>query len=175
MTTVKQPGTPGTRDSAAASQEPLAILREDIAAARTQAGRLLACLRHAAGLSQVQLAGRIGYSATAVAHAERGRRPLSAQFWELADAALAAGGRLTAWGSRIQNLTMARREEQRRLDKTRHIRLSGLIPQPGALDITTAPPLAPSTALASAGTCPHCHQPVTLITYVAAPSAFRRV
>jgi transcriptional regulator with XRE-family HTH domain len=169
MTTVKHPGTPETRDSAPVSREPLVGLREDIAAARTQAGRLLACLRHAAGLSQVQLAGRIGYSATAVAHAERGRRPVSAQFWELADAALTAGGRLAAWGSRIQGLTVARREEQRRLDKTRHMRLSGLIPQPGAHAITAVLPAAPATTLASAGTCPHCHQLVTLVTYVAAP------
>lgn len=72
---------------------------------------MLACFRHAAGLSQVQLAGRIGYSATVVAHAELGRRPVPAEFWELADDALAAGGKLTAQGVRIRDLAMARREE----------------------------------------------------------------
>jgi hypothetical protein len=43
------------------AQEQLTGLREAIAAARTEAGGLLAGFRHAAGLSQVQLAGRIGY------------------------------------------------------------------------------------------------------------------
>ena len=47
---------------------------------RREAGGLLAGIRHAAGLSQVKLAGRIGYSATVVAHAELGRRPVSAEF-----------------------------------------------------------------------------------------------
>ena len=70
------------------AHEQLAGLREAIAAARTEAGGLLAGFRHAAGLSQVQLAERIGYNATAVAHAERGRRPVSAEFWLLADEAL---------------------------------------------------------------------------------------
>jgi transcriptional regulator with XRE-family HTH domain len=96
--------------------EPLAALREAITAARNEAGRLLACFRHAAGLSQVQLARRIGYSATVVAHAELGRRPASAEFWELADEALGAGGSLTAWGTRIKDLTKAMRAEQHRLD-----------------------------------------------------------
>lgn len=159
MMAVKQPETPTMHNPAAISQQPLAILREDVAAARTQAGLLLACLRHAAGLSQVQLAGRIGYSATVVAHAERGRRPVSAQFWELADEALAAGGRLAAWGSHIKDLSMARREEQRRLDKTRHVRMSELMPQPTAEILTAETPAVPVPAQATqaAGRC-HCHQ-----------------
>lgn len=67
------------------AQEPLATgLPEAITAARTQAGSLLAGLRHQAGLSQVQLAWRIGYSPTAVAHVELARRPVSAEFWEVA-------------------------------------------------------------------------------------------
>jgi hypothetical protein len=53
-------------------QEPLPSLREAIAAARTEAGSLLACLRHTAGLSQVQLAGQIGYSATAASDPDYG-------------------------------------------------------------------------------------------------------
>ena len=64
-------------------QEPLADLWEAAAAARKEAGSLLACLRHAAGLSQVRLAGQLGYSATVVAHAELagGLCPWSSGSW----------------------------------------------------------------------------------------------
>jgi ribosome-binding protein aMBF1 (putative translation factor) len=85
MTTTSEHGAASAEDQLSmAGQNLLADLGEAIAAARVEAGRLLACIRHAAGLSQVQLAKRIGYSATAVAHAERGRRPVSGEFWELA-------------------------------------------------------------------------------------------
>ena len=119
----------------------VAGLREAIAAARTEAGGLLAGFRHTAGLSQVQLAGQIGYSATVVAHAELGRRPVSAEFWELADGALGAGGHLTAWGTRIKDLIQAMHEEQRRLERARHAgRLSQLLSRPGADDMAAAVP-----------------------------------
>jgi transcriptional regulator with XRE-family HTH domain len=154
------------------AQEQLTGLREAIAAARTEAGGLLAGFRHAAGLSQVQLAGRIGYSATAVAHAERGRRPVSAEFWLLADEALGAGGSLTAGGTRIKDLIGAMREEQRRLDRARHAgRLSRLLPGPCADGMAGAAPAAGERAITTPaiGRCPHCHQPVTLVTQIAAP------
>ena len=117
----------------------VAGLREAIAAARTEAGGLLAGFRHTAGLSQVQLAGQIGYSTTVVAHAELGRRPVSAEFWELADGALGAGGHLTAWGTRIKDLIQAMHEEQRRLERARHAgRLSQLLSRLGADDMAAA-------------------------------------
>jgi hypothetical protein len=66
-----------------------------------------------------------------VAHAELGRRPVSAEFWELADATLGADGNLTGWGTRIKELTGTLREEQRRLDQTRHAaRVSRFLPPP---------------------------------------------
>lgn len=150
-------------------QETIAGLREAVAAARKEAGRLLACLRHAAGLSQVRLAGQIGYSATVVAHAELGRRPVAVEFWELADEALGAGGTLTAWGTRIKDLTGARRGEQRRLDKASHAgELSRFLPPPGAGCLTTGEPavLEPVITALGIGACPHCHQPVTLVTQI---------
>lgn len=153
-------------------QDPLAWLREAIASARAEAGRMLACFRHAAGLSQARLAGRIGYSATVVAHAELGRRPVSAGFWELADDALGAGGNLTAQGIGIEELTRSRREEQRRLDKARHAgRLARLLTQPGADGTTAAAPAVPAPAITvpAVGRCPHCNQPVLLIAQIAVP------
>jgi hypothetical protein len=129
--------------SALTAQEPPAGLQEAVAAARREAGGLLAGFRHTAGLSQVHLAGRIGYSATVVAHAELGRRPVSAEFWELADGALGAGGHLTARGTRIKDLIRAMHEEQRRLERAGHAgRLAQFLSRPGADDMAAAVPAA---------------------------------
>ena len=117
----------------------------------------MACLRHAAGLSQVRLAGQLGYSATVVPHAELGRRPVSMEFWELAEEALGAGGNLIAWGARIKDLTRARREEQRRLDKASHAgQLSRFLPGPGASCLTAVEPAALETVITAPaiGACP---------------------
>jgi transcriptional regulator with XRE-family HTH domain len=165
-----------SRDPVMTVHEPLASLREVIAAARAEAGSLLACLRHTAGLSQVQLARRVGYSATVVAHAELGRRPVSAGFWALADEVLGAGGSLAAWGTRIKDLTRARREEQHRQDTAGRARqLSRFQPRPGAHDLTAAAPAAPGPAITAPaiGSCPHCHQPVMLVTQITEPPGTR--
>jgi hypothetical protein len=172
-TTAEHATTPAEEHLAASGQDLPADPREAIAAARTDAGRVLACFRHTAELSQVQLAGLIGYSATVVAHAELGRRPVSAEFWELADDALAAGGKLTAQGVRIRDLAMARREEQRLRDKARHARqLAQLLPgqygEDGTAPAEPAPP-APVITTSATGRCPHCNQPVTLVAEIAAP------
>jgi len=122
----------------------------------------------------VRLAGQLGYSATVVAHAELGRRPVSMEFWELAEEALGAGGNLIAWGARIKDLTMARREEQRRLDKASHAgQLSRFLPAPGASCLTTVEPAALETVITAPaiGAYPHCHQPVTLVTQLNRPAA----
>lgn len=174
MTTTAGHATAPAQDQpATAGQDPVASLREAIVAARIEAGRLLACLRHTAGLSQVRLSGRIGYSATVVAHAELGRRPVSAEFWEVADDALAAGGKLTAHGTRIRDLATARREEQHRQDRARHAgNLDWLLSRPHGEDSTVPPaPAAPAPAVTTpaTGRCPHCNQPVTLVTQIAAP------
>lgn len=172
-TTTEHTTTPAADHPAAAGQDPLASLREASASARTEAGRLLACLRHTAGFSQAQLAGRIGYSATAVAHAELGIQPVSAEFWELADDALTASGKLTAQGARIQDLATARREEQHRQHRARHARhLAQLLSRPhgedGTVSVVPAAP-APAVTTPAVGRCPHCNQPVALVTHIAAP------
>lgn len=48
---VKRSGTPATHHFATTAKQPLAGLREAITAACSDAGRLLACFRYAAGLS----------------------------------------------------------------------------------------------------------------------------
>jgi hypothetical protein len=97
-----------------------------------------------------------------VDHAERGRRPVSAEFWELTDGALGAGGHLTAQGTRIKDLIQAMHQEQRRLERARQAgRLSRLLARPGADDLAAAVPDAPEPAITTAATgrCPHCRQP----------------
>jgi transcriptional regulator with XRE-family HTH domain len=54
----------------------------------------LAARRHAAGLTQAELAALAGVSVTTVGHAETGRTWQSRRFWERADAALRAAGDL---------------------------------------------------------------------------------
>jgi hypothetical protein len=62
------------------------------AGTRVALGRMLAGLRQDAGLSQRQLARLIGFSHTAVAHSEKGRRAVAEAFWTLTDTALGADG-----------------------------------------------------------------------------------
>jgi Helix-turn-helix domain/Bacterial regulatory proteins, gntR family len=54
----------------------------------------LAARRHAAGLTQPDLAALAGVSVTTIGHAETGRVWQSRRFWERADASLSAGGDL---------------------------------------------------------------------------------
>jgi hypothetical protein len=56
----------------------------------------LAARRHAAGLTQTDLAVLVGRSVTTVGHAETGRTWQSRQFWENCDKAFDAGGALLA-------------------------------------------------------------------------------
>ena len=58
--------------------------------------RSLALHRHTAGLTQKQLAAVTGASVTAICHAETGRLWQARQFWEKADSALQAGGRMVS-------------------------------------------------------------------------------
>lgn len=170
-TTASHPPAAAAGGPGMTAPQPTAVLRDGITAARADAGRLLACYRHAAGLSQVRLARQIRYSATVVAHAEQGRRPVSAEFWELADEALGASGNLTTWGTRIKDLATAMREEQRRLDMASHAQhLAGHSPPPGARGTTTAAQAVPEPASTTPadGRCPHCRQPVTPMTQTTA-------
>jgi hypothetical protein len=69
-------------------------VERDLAAAARALAAGLAGRRRANGLTQPELAGRIGVSVTTVGHAETGRLWQSRQFWDRADAILGAGGGL---------------------------------------------------------------------------------
>jgi hypothetical protein len=69
-------------------------VERDLAAAARALAAGLAGRRRARGLTQPELARRVGVSVTTVGHAETGRLWQSRQFWERADAILVAGGAL---------------------------------------------------------------------------------
>jgi hypothetical protein len=68
--------------------------QRDLAAAGRGLSAALAGRRRASGLTQPELAARVGVSVTTVGHAETGRLWQSRRFWEQADAVLAADGDL---------------------------------------------------------------------------------
>ena len=69
-------------------------LERDLADAARALSAGLAARRHAAGLTQAELAALAGVSVTTVGHAETGRTWQSRRFWERADSALRAAGDL---------------------------------------------------------------------------------
>jgi hypothetical protein len=67
---------------------------EAIVNARCVLGMQLAACRRAAGLSQVRLAEKIGFSRSTIANVETGRQNVQREFWESADTTVSAGGTL---------------------------------------------------------------------------------
>lgn len=67
---------------------------EQITAQRRELGSQLAAFRHAAGLTQEQLAGRVFVDRTTLAHLERGRGAGTPELWQALDTALDASGAL---------------------------------------------------------------------------------
>jgi tetratricopeptide (TPR) repeat protein len=87
----------------------------EITTARRALGRLLAKHRKAAGLNQHQLAPCTHYGRSTIANVETGRQNVPRDFWERADDALAAGGRLVAAADQLEGLVRRQREETARL------------------------------------------------------------
>lgn len=73
---------------------PQLAAERDLASAARALATGLAARRRANGLTQPELARRVGVSVTTVGHAETGRLWQSRQFWEHADAVLGADGDL---------------------------------------------------------------------------------
>jgi Bacterial regulatory proteins, gntR family/Helix-turn-helix domain len=84
--------SPNARPRVADPQAP--DLERDLAHAARALSAGLAGRRHAAGLTQAELAALAGVSVTTVGHAETGRTWQSRRFWERADTALHAAGDL---------------------------------------------------------------------------------
>src|SRR5437660_7180895 len=83
-------------DSGTSDPQAVARMREDM-------GRALAGRRKAAGLTQAQFGARIGYTRSAVSHAETARHDdTGREFWEAADRTLGIGSYFTSWHDRIR-------------------------------------------------------------------------
>jgi transcriptional regulator with XRE-family HTH domain len=124
--------------------------REAISAARRQLGGQLAAWRHAAGLTQGQLAHRAGYHRSAIAHAEAGD-PASRALIAAVDQQVGAGGRLVAAHDTITAAVAAVRSEAARRARASAAALA---------DAQTPPaPARPEPVVATGeGTCPACAQ-----------------
>ena len=131
-----------------------AALGEAVVAARKQAGRELARLRHVAGLNQQQLANRIGYSRGQVAGAEAGTNSTAVEFWRVCDEVLGTGGGLVAAREQVEAALTARRDAAVRRDEAnREARLqqwrvnNGLPPAEPAHGTALVPATAPDGAM----------------------------
>jgi DNA-binding GntR family transcriptional regulator len=114
-------------------------LERDLADAARALSAGLAARRHAAGLTQVELAELARVSVTTVGHAETGRTWQSRRFWERADAALHAAGELLrlhdayrAASSPQQRQRSTADSIERTLGSTRPVRAPSLVPAPPA-------------------------------------------
>jgi transcriptional regulator with XRE-family HTH domain len=107
---VPLPVEPTARMSHAAEPEP--VDAEQVRQACLDLGRQLATWRHAAGLTQAELARRVFYARSAVAGMEIGREHLARRFWERADEALRAGGVLLKGYDEVEELVRERHRQQ---------------------------------------------------------------
>lgn len=112
-------------------------LERDLADAARALSAGLAARRHAAGLTQAELAELARVSVTTVGHAETGRTWQSRRFWERADAALHAAGDLLrlhdayrAASSPQQGQRSTADSIERTLGLTRPVRAPSLVPAP---------------------------------------------
>lgn len=115
----------------------------EIETALRDLGRQLAERRHAAGLTQDQLAGRTPFKRATVANAETGARR-SARFWRAMDRELNGGGAFIKAHAGIEAMA-----------GTRH-----LPPLPAGED---AGPMLTVTSLAR---CPHCHREIGQVAHI---------
>jgi DNA-binding XRE family transcriptional regulator len=121
--------------------------REAISAARRRLGGQLAAWRHAASLTQGQLAHRAGYHRSAIAHAEAGD-PASRALIAAVDQQVGADGRLVAAHDTITAAVAAVRSEA-----ARRARASTAAQTPPAPALPE-----PVVAATGEGTCPACAQ-----------------
>ena len=115
---------------------------EAIANTRCVLGTQLAACRRATGLSQAQLAEKIGFSRSTIANVETGRQHVPREFWESADTAVSAGGTLAAAHDAVE--AAARRARAGAPDSVdMPVIYVGSQPVPGA---TTSTPMAAGSA-----------------------------
>ena len=130
-------------------------LERDLADAARALSAGLAARRHAAGLTQAELAALAGVSVTTVGHAETGRTWQSRRFWERADSALRAAGDLLRLHDAYRAASSPRQGQrstteliERTVSPTRPARAPATLPAPPAhpFPVTPAQAIAAHTA-----------------------------
>jgi transcriptional regulator with XRE-family HTH domain len=113
---------------------------DSIAELRRRLGEALAVLREMAGFNQTELARRINYDRTTIAHAERGAQIPAAEFWQACDSLLGAHRTLIAlyrqWQEAKEEQTEAARLRARRERQSTIADLLGPPSEPTRNDLT---------------------------------------
>jgi transcriptional regulator with XRE-family HTH domain len=135
------------------------------AGTRVALGRMLAGLRQDAGLSQRQLARLVGFSHTAVAHSEKGRRAVAEAFWTLTDTTLGAGGALAALYDRVRARELAAHENERRQRQAAREERAALRLSAGQ---TESAGRQVASGLVTEAICPHCRREFELVPRLSA-------
>ena len=144
--------SPNARPRVADPQAP--DLERDLADAARSLSAGLAARRHAAGLTQAELAALAGVSVTTVGHAETGRTWQSRRFWERADTALRAAGDLLRLHDAYRAASSPRQRRsttdsiERTVSPTRPAHAPAALPAPPAhpFHVTSAQAVAAHTA-----------------------------
>jgi transcriptional regulator with XRE-family HTH domain len=141
---------------------------EQVREMRRALGRELAARRREAGYSQRQLAPLTGYARSTLSDAELGRHHVRRDFWERCQRVLGAGGVLTGRYDEVEAVAAAwRAAAVRAAQAAREQRAAtgpGTRPPAGNPDSPQAPP-----GIMTVQQCPACHQPLAVITILAAP------
>ena len=134
-------------------------LERDLADAARALSAGLAARRHAAGLTQAELAALAGVSVTTVGHAETGRTWQSRRFWERADSALRAAGDLLRLHDAYRAASSPRQGQrstadsiERTVSPTRPARAPATLPAPPAHRFPVTPAQANAAHTASVHT-----------------------
>ena len=134
-------------------------VERDLADAARALSAGLAARRHAAGLTQAELAALAGVSVTTVGHAETGRTWQSRRFWERADSALRAAGDLLrlhdsyrAASSPRQGQRSTTNSIERTVSPTRPAHAPATLPAPPAHPFPVTPAHANAARTASVHT-----------------------
>jgi DNA-binding XRE family transcriptional regulator len=132
----------------------------DLADAARALSAGLAARRHAAGLTQAELAALAGVSVTTVGHAETGRTWQSRRFWERADTSLRAAGDLLRLHDAYRAASSPRQGQrstanliERTVSPTRPAHAPGTLPvqKAGPFPVTPAQAIAAHTAFVQTG------------------------
>jgi DNA-binding transcriptional regulator YhcF (GntR family) len=135
-------------------------VERDLADAARALSAGLAARRHAAGLTQAELAALAGVSVTTVGHAETGRTWQSRRFWERADSALRAAGDLLRLHDAYRAASSPRQGQrstadsiERTVSPTRPAHAPATLPAPPAhpFHVTPGQIIAAHTASAQTG------------------------